>query len=58
MPLLSNKAKAKKKKNFGKKKKKAKAKLTKATETKLRATPCVLLSVVFHSVGQLLQRLV
>ena len=51
MPLLSN--------NFGKKKKKeAKAKPTKATETKLRAIPCVLLPVVFHSVGQLSQRLV
>ena len=48
MPLLSN--------NFGKKKKKAKP--TKATETKLRATSCVSLSVVFHSVGQLPQRLV
>lgn len=49
MPLLSN--------NFGKKKK-AKAKPTKATETKLRATSCVLLSIVFHSVDQLPQRLV
>ena len=49
MPLLSN--------NFGNKKNK-KTKPTKATETKLKATSCVSLSVVFHSVDQLPQRLV
>ena len=51
MPLLIN--------NFGqkKKKRKSKSKTHQSNRNKLRAILCVLLSVVFHSVGQFLKDL-